>query len=65
MFELLLLSITLIVLGLWNWQLQTKLNEANEQISEYQELLVDLATELQDLGSPNVKVIDVKSTQEH
>ena len=65
MIEVLILSAALIGLGVFNWHLNNKLEEANNLVTEYEELLVQLATELQELGSPNVKVLNVKPSKEH
>ena len=53
-----LMVTTIIGLGLYNWYITTKYHNAKEQITEAHELILQMARELQDLGSPNVKVIE-------
>ncbi len=45
-------------LGIYNWYITTKYYKARDQVTEAHELIVQMARELQDLGSPNVKVIE-------
>ena len=54
-----LLIATIIGLGIYNWYITSKYQEATEQILEYSNLIISMAKELQDLGSPNVKVYNV------
>jgi len=51
-----LLSVALVILGIWNWRLLTKVNDLQQQNDTYNELILQMAQELSDLGSPNVKV---------
>lgn len=45
----LLYAAVLIGLGIYNWKLTNKLNE-------YNDLIVAMAIELEQLGSPNIKI---------
>lgn len=54
--ELFLLSLALVALGIYNWKLTNKLAEANETLDEYNSMIMEMALELEKLGSPNVKV---------
>lgn len=52
-----LLILTIIGLGIYNWVITSKYQDAKEQINNYNQLIIEMATELESLGSPNVKVI--------
>jgi len=54
--ELILLSGALIALGVYNWILLNKIKAYEEQLATYNELFMSMAMELEELGSPNVKV---------
>jgi len=58
--EVLLMVAAIVGLGIYNWQLQTKIADLEEQIDHFMEMVLEMANELQDLGSPNVKVMDAK-----
>jgi hypothetical protein len=55
-----LLAITLVALGAYNWHLHTVIQGLNDQIDNFLEMVMEMAKELQELGSPNVKVVDDK-----
>jgi hypothetical protein len=55
-----LLTITLVALGAYNWHLHTVIQGLNDQIDNFLEMVMEMAKELQELGSPNVKVVDDK-----
>jgi hypothetical protein len=55
-----LLAITLVALGAYNWHLHTIIQGLNDQIDNFLEMVMEMAKELQELGSPNVKVVDDK-----
>lgn len=54
----LLLVVTLLGLGGYNWYLHSIIQDLNEQIDNFMEMIMEMAKELQALGSPNVKVLD-------
>lgn len=58
-----LLVVSLIALGGYNWHLHTVIQDLNEQIDNFMEMVMEMAKELQDLGSPNVKVIHDKEKE--
>jgi len=60
MVEIFLLVATIIVLGIYNWKLTDELYSAYEQIDLANELILGMAHELQDYGSPNVKVTEIE-----
>jgi hypothetical protein len=55
-----LLAISLVALGAYNWHLHTIIQGLNDQIDNFLEMVMEMAKELQELGSPNVKVVDDK-----
>lgn len=55
-----ILVFSLLALGAYNWHLHTVIQDLNEQIDNFMEMIMEMAKELQDLGSPNVKVINDK-----
>jgi hypothetical protein len=55
-----LLAITLVALGAYNWHLHTVIQGLNDQLDNFLEMVMEMAKELQELGSPNVKVVDDK-----
>jgi len=55
-----MLSISLVALGAYNWHLHTIIQGLNEQVDNFLEMVMEMAKELQELGSPNVKVVDDK-----
>lgn len=57
-----LLILALIGLGIYNWIITSKYQDLKEQIEIANDLIIQMATELQELGSPNVKVI---KSEEH
>jgi len=60
MVELYLLSGALVLLGVYNWKLTNDLQEAYDQIDLANELILGMAHELQEYGSPNVKVTPIE-----
>jgi len=60
MVELYLLSGALVLLGVYNWKLTTDLQDAYDQIDMANELILGMAQELQEYGSPNVKVAKIE-----
>jgi len=59
----LIYAIVLVFLGLYNWRITNKLVEAEEQIDGYNHLILQMAEELEALGSPHVKVIRDETVQ--
>jgi len=55
-----ILMITLVALGAYNWHLHTIIQGLNDQLNNFLEIVMEMAKELQELGSPNVKVVDDK-----
>jgi len=55
-----LLMCTLIALGAYNWHLHTVIQGLKDQLDNFLEMVMEMAKELQELGSPNVKVVDDK-----
>jgi hypothetical protein len=55
-----LLAISLVALGAYNWHLHTIIQGLNDQLDNFLEMVMEMAKELQELGSPNVKVVDDK-----
>jgi len=60
MVEIYLMAGALILLGVYNWKLINDLSDANEQIEMANELIIGMAQELQEYGSPNVKVTQIE-----
>lgn len=58
-----LLVVSLIALGGYNWHLHTVIQDLNDQIDNFMEMVMEMAKELQDLGSPNVKVVHDKEKE--
>jgi len=58
-----MLAITLVALGAYNWHLHTIIQDLNEQLDNFMEMVMEMAKELQDLGSPNVKVLHDKEKE--
>jgi cell division protein FtsL len=58
MVDILLLSGLIIVLGVYNWNMNNRIQDLEEQIDSYNDLVLSMAEELQELGSPNVKVVE-------
>ena len=54
------LAISLVALGAYNWHLHTIIQGLNDQLDNFLEMVMEMAKELQELGSPNVKVVDDK-----
>ena len=54
----LLLAITLIGLGIYNYKLLNRIKDQQQQISSYHEACMSMARELTKLGSPNVEITD-------
>lgn len=54
----LLLVVTLLGLGGYNWYLQNVIQDLNEQIDNFMEMIMEMAKELQSLGSTNVRIVD-------
>jgi hypothetical protein len=59
-----ILVLTVLALGGYNWHLHTIIQDLNEQVDNFMEMVMEMAKELQDLGSPNVKVLDAKEKEE-
>jgi len=59
--SLYVLTFIILALGAYNWHLQTRIQDLNDQLDTFLEMVMEMAKELQDLGSLNVKVIDEKS----
>ena len=59
-----LLAISLVALGAYNWHLHTIIQGLNDQIDNFLEMVMEMAKELQELGSPNVKVVDDTNKKE-
>ena len=59
----LILSATVIGLGVYNWILHTKLQQAKNQTEMYFEMILAMAEELSRYGSPNVKVLPIEKVQ--
>jgi len=55
-----LLAISLVALGAYNWHLHAIIQGLNDQLDNFLEMVMEMAKELQELGSPNVKVVDDK-----
>jgi len=47
----------LVGLGIHNWIISSRLYKAEVILEEYNDIIVSMATELESLGSPNVKII--------
>jgi hypothetical protein len=58
-----ILAITLVALGAYNWHLHTIIQDLNEQLDNFMDMVMEMAKELQDLGSPNVKVLHDKEKE--
>jgi len=58
-----LLAISLVALGAYNWHLHTIIQSLNDQVDNFLEMVMEMAKELQELGSPNVKVVDDKTKE--
>lgn len=54
----LLLVAILIGLGGYNWYLQNVIQDLNEQIDSFMEMVMEMAKELRSLGSTNVRIVD-------
>jgi len=52
-----ILSIALLGLGIYNWILINKVYALLEQITMAHDMIMNMGNELQQLGSPNIKVI--------
>lgn len=59
-----ILVFTLLALGAYNWHLHTIIQDLNEQLETFLEMVMEMAKELQDLGSTNVKVVNGKKEKE-
>lgn len=55
MIELLYAGV-LVGLGIYNWRIASRLYEAELMLDEYNELILNMAVELEELGSPNIKI---------
>jgi len=53
----------LIGLGWYNWKATNLIVDLQETLEEYNNLIVSMATELESLGSPNVKVLHDKEKE--
>jgi hypothetical protein len=58
MLDVLLLSGLIIILGVYNWIMSNRIQDLEEQIDSYNDLVLGMAEELQELGSPNVKIVE-------
>jgi beta-mannanase len=52
----LLYALVLVLLGLYNWRITDKLVDAEIALEEYNNIILQMAEELESLGSPNVKI---------
>jgi cell division protein FtsL len=52
----LILIATVLGLGAYNWHLNTVIQDLNDQIDNFLEMVMEMAKELQELGSPNVRI---------
>ena len=59
-----ILIFSLLALGAYNWHLHTIIQELNNQLDTFLEMVMEMAKELQDLGSTNVKVVNGKKEKE-
>lgn len=59
-----ILVFALLGLGAYNWHLHTIIQDLNDQLDNFLEMVMEMAKELQSLGSPNVKVVDGKEKEE-
>lgn len=59
-----ILVFSLLALGAYNWHLHTIIQNLNDQIDNFMEMIMEMAKELQSLGSPNVKVLDDKTKED-
>lgn len=62
MIELWLLSAALLWVGYLNWRFATKNQELQERIDVQHELILAMAKELKDFGSPNVSLAEPEPT---
>jgi hypothetical protein len=60
----LLLIATVLGLGAYNWHLNTVIQDLNDQVDNFMEMVMEMAKELESLGSPNVKVSYGKKDEE-
>jgi hypothetical protein len=58
MLDVLLLSGLIIILGVYNWIMSNRIQDLEQQIDSYNDLVLGMAEELQELGSPNVKIVE-------
>jgi len=56
-------GVILLWLGFRNWELATQVEELQEQMETNSELIVSMAKELSELGSPNVSIVPNSSYQ--
>jgi hypothetical protein len=59
----LILIVTVLGLGAYNWHLHTIIQGLNDQLDNFLEMVMEMAKELQDLGSPNVRIVDDKEKE--
>jgi len=62
-FSIIILSGALLWLGWLNWKLASQLYDAEEQAGMQHELIMSMAKELNELGSPNVSIAETPSYQ--
>lgn len=53
----LLYAAVLIGLGWYNWRATNIIVDLQDTLEEYNSIIVSMATELESLGSPNVKIV--------
>jgi choline-glycine betaine transporter len=58
-----ILVFTVLALGAYNWHLHTIIQGLNEQLNNFMDMVMEMAKELQELGSPNVKVLHDKEKE--
>jgi hypothetical protein len=49
-------AVVLVLLGIYNWRITDKLVDAEIALEEYNNIILQMAEELESLGSPNVKI---------
>ena len=55
--EIILLSVALVGVGAYNWWITDQYHAMKTQCENYLDMVMSMAEELQELGSPNVKVV--------
>jgi hypothetical protein len=61
-FSIWILSAALVWLGVLNWRLASKNNDLEEQTDIQHNLILSMAKELKEFGSPNVSVAEPEPT---